>query len=60
LQIDDLLRTWTLASLAVFLAFNLNGFFEWNFGDAEVITIVWFVMGLALAVNNFAATANTN
>jgi len=58
-QIDDLLRTWTLASLAAFLAFNLNGFFEWNFGDAEVITIVWFVTGLALAANTLSAKANT-
>ncbi len=39
---------WTLAALAVFLAFNINGFFEWNFGDQEIITMVWFCTGLGL------------
>ncbi len=39
---------WTLAALAVFIAFNLNGFFEWNFGDQEIITMVWFAAGLGL------------
>ncbi len=55
-QTDELLGTWTLASLAAFLAFNLNGFFEWNFGDAEVITIIWFITGLALAANTLSVS----
>jgi len=39
---------WTLAALAVFAAFSLNGFFEWNFGDQEIITMVWFAIGMGL------------
>jgi putative inorganic carbon (HCO3(-)) transporter len=39
-----------LAAISIFTAFNVNGFFEWNFGDAEIITMIWFVVGLALAI----------
>jgi putative inorganic carbon (HCO3(-)) transporter len=39
---------WALAGLAAFLAFNINGFFEWNFGDQEIITMIWFCAGLGL------------
>ncbi len=43
-------RQWTLAALAVFVAFIVNGFFEWNFGDAEIITMIWFCTGVSLAL----------
>ncbi len=46
---------WALAALAVFLAFNFNGLFEWNFGDQEIITMVWFCAGLGLASKITAA-----
>ncbi len=39
-----------LGAVAVFVAFLVNGLFEWNFGDAEVVTAFWFVIGLAVAV----------
>lgn len=39
-----------LGSLAVFVAFNVNGLFEWNFGDAEIVTLLWFTVGLSIAV----------
>jgi O-antigen ligase len=42
------ISAWALAALSVFLAFSINGFFEWNFGDQEIITMVWFCVGLAL------------
>lgn len=41
---------WAVSGLAVFLAFNINGFFEWNFGDAEIITMVWFCTGMSQAI----------
>jgi putative inorganic carbon (HCO3(-)) transporter len=41
---------WALAALAVFFAFSVNGFFEWNFGDQEIITMVWFVSGVGLGL----------
>jgi putative inorganic carbon (hco3(-)) transporter len=39
-----------LSTIAAFLAFNVNGLFEWNFGDAEIITIIWFLIGISLAI----------
>lgn len=41
---------WALAALAVFIAFNINGFFEWNFGDQEIITMIWFAAGVGLGL----------
>jgi len=45
----DWQAAWTLAALAALLAFSLNGFFEYNFGDSEVVTILWFLVGSGLA-----------
>lgn len=44
--------SWAAAAVAIFIAFNFNGLFEWNFGDAEIITMIWFVTGGALAIPN--------
>jgi len=49
-QKDWLLRGTVLGSLAVFIGFQVNGFFEWNFGDAEIAMLLWLTVGLALAV----------
>ncbi|MGE5313790.1 MAG: O-antigen ligase family protein [Acidobacteriota bacterium] len=35
--------------LAAYCAFHVNGLFEWNFGDHEVMVFLWFFIGLALA-----------
>jgi hypothetical protein len=43
-------RGWTLAAMAVWTGFVINGFFEWNFGDQEIVTALYFVCGLALAL----------
>jgi O-antigen ligase len=40
-----------LGGLAVLVGFQVNGLFEWNFGDAEIITLVWAVLGLILAAD---------
>lgn len=44
-----------LGALAVFVGFHVNGLFEWNFGDQEIIILLWFSVGLALAANRFVA-----
>jgi len=49
-QKDWLLRGTVLGSLAVFVGFQVNGLFEWNFGDAEIAMLLWLSVGLALAV----------
>jgi O-antigen ligase len=35
---------------AVLAGFQVNGLAEWNFSDSEVVTIVWFLVGLLLAL----------
>jgi O-antigen ligase len=44
-------RSMALASLGCFVGFQLSGLFEWNFGDAEVVMLLWFSVGLALAMD---------
>jgi hypothetical protein len=29
--------------------FHVNGLFEWNFGDSEIIMLIWATVGMALA-----------
>lgn len=40
-----------LGALAAFVGFQINGLFEWNFGDHEVAALLWCTLGLALAVD---------
>ncbi|MDP2302879.1 MAG: O-antigen ligase family protein [Ignavibacteria bacterium] len=44
------LSSYSLGVLGGFVAFLTAGLTEWNFGDHEIITIVWFTLGLNLAV----------
>ncbi|MBN1351443.1 O-antigen ligase family protein [candidate division KSB1 bacterium] len=43
------LKIAAFGSLAAFVGFFVNGLFEWNFGDAEVATVLWFTIGISLA-----------
>ncbi|HTX18648.1 MAG TPA: O-antigen ligase family protein [Bacteroidota bacterium] len=47
---DWLAGSTALGALAAFIGFLVNGFFEWNFGDHEIMVLIWFSVGLALAV----------
>jgi O-antigen ligase len=46
--------SFNLGALAVFVSFLVEGLFEWNFGDHEIITFIWFVLGMALAFHKAA------
>jgi O-antigen ligase len=46
---NPLIRNTALGGLAVFSGFLVNGLFEWNFGDHEIMVFVWFTVGLVLA-----------
>lgn len=35
---------------AAFIGFLTNGMFDWTFGDDEIIMLVWFTVGLSLAI----------
>lgn len=45
------LRDFVLAGIGVFFAFHTSGMFEWIFGDAEIMTVFWFVVGIVYSVN---------
>lgn len=45
-------RAFSAGLLSVVIAFLINGMAEWNFGDSEVITIVWFIIGISLSMSN--------
>jgi O-antigen ligase len=40
-----------LGGLAVMAGFHVAGLFEWNFGDAEIIMLIWATIGLALTAD---------
>lgn len=41
--------------LAVLAGFHVNGLFEWNFGDAEIIIVVWALVGMALSLDKISS-----
>ena len=45
---DDSSRSIIFASRAAVLGFLVAGIFDWTFGDAEVVTMLWFVVGMGL------------
>ncbi|MBA4405878.1 hypothetical protein C0389_01255 [bacterium] len=41
--------SYALGATAAFVGFLFSGLGEWNFGDQEIITMVWFTLGLNIA-----------
>lgn len=39
----------TLGAFGAYLGFIVSGLFEWNFGDSEVIMLVYFLVGIGIA-----------
>lgn len=58
-QNDWLTNSINLGSFASFLAFQVNGLFEWNFGDTEVIMFLWITVGLTLAATRVNTLSNS-
>lgn len=46
---DWLLNSTALGSAAALIGFHVNGLFEWNFGDTEVIMFLWITVGLTIS-----------
>ena len=44
-----------LACLAAFLGFLVNGFAEYNFGDHEILVLLWTTVGLAVTAGRIAS-----
>jgi putative inorganic carbon (HCO3(-)) transporter len=43
-------RAWVAGSIGALAGFIVNGLFEWNFGDAEVVTLIYVILGANLAL----------
>jgi len=41
--------SFALGAAASFVGFLFSGLGEWNFGDQEIITMIWFILGLNIA-----------
>ncbi len=44
----------SMGAFACFIGFLVSGLAEWNFGDHEIITMVWFTLALNLIVNKLS------
>jgi O-antigen ligase len=51
-----LARGVAVAALAGFLAFSFTGFFHYNLGEESISMILFFYVGLALALNRMTTT----
>ena len=49
---DPYLSAVIAGALAGLAGFLVNGMFDWLFGDAEVVTILWLSVGLVVAARN--------
>lgn len=45
--------SFALGAAGIFVSFIIAGLTEWNFGDHEIITVVWFTLGFSIALVNF-------
>jgi len=52
---SDFLSSLSLGINGAFIAFVFSGLTEWNFGDHEIITMVWFLIGLNIAVSKITS-----
>jgi putative inorganic carbon (HCO3(-)) transporter len=43
-------RAWVVGSIGALAGFVVNGLFDWNFGDAEVVTLIYVILGANIAV----------
>ncbi|MBI3597174.1 MAG: O-antigen ligase family protein [Nitrospirae bacterium] len=47
---DPFVRGVTIGAIGALVGFHVAGLFEYNLGDSEVATMMWFIVGLGLAV----------
>ncbi len=50
-------RAWAAGSIGALAGFVVNGLFEWNFGDAEVVTLLYIVLGANLVLPRLSRPA---
>ena len=50
---EAFISSYALGAFAGFIAFLVAGLTEMNYGDHEIITLVWFTLGLDIVLYNF-------
>ena len=56
---EAFISSYALGSFACFFAFLISGLTEMNYGDHEIITLVWFTLGLDIALYYFFKKGKT-
>ncbi len=46
-------ENFALASIGCIFAFLVSGLTEWNFGDQEIVTMIWFIVGINFSLNKY-------
>jgi O-antigen ligase len=49
---DEFDRTLLWGIILSMISFNISGIFEWNFGDWEVATLLYFIVSLVFVLKN--------
>ncbi|HXF99486.1 MAG TPA: O-antigen ligase family protein, partial [Bacteroidota bacterium] len=57
---DWFIGSLSLGCLAAMAGFHVNGLFEWNFGDAEIMMLLWSLVGLTFAAKRVASVESPN
>jgi len=52
IQASSANRNLVFACRAAMISFLVTGLFDWTFGDAEVVTMFWFIIGLGMGQAN--------
>ncbi len=47
---EEIISSFIIGTIASFVAFTFSGIGEYNFGDQEIMTVLWFLLGLNLAL----------
>ncbi len=57
---NNFISAYSLGAIGVFAAFLVSGLTEWNFGDHEIITLLWFIISLNISMHQNSKTAIEN
>jgi putative inorganic carbon (HCO3(-)) transporter len=50
---SPVLNIFAVTSISAFIAFQVSGLTEWNFGDFEFTAVLWFTLGLSFLSEKF-------
>ncbi len=56
-RISPFAEALSVGAFGVYLGFIAAGFFEWNFGDSEIIMLVYFLVGACIALTRISGGA---